>query len=157
MAKRMHKGDDDWVAETRATIEQHGWMIQGVFGDTHCWGYTVGLSEGFNHPELVMADACCPKCVGYVLNSLGELVRAGRQLDHGDLLADTSGRILRLSDVHRDNFETGVFAVWTGYHRSLGPPYPEERALEVVYPEGQPLLSVPVVSTDKGFRSVTDD
>lgn len=149
--------NDDWVAETRATIEHHGWMIQWVFGESHAWAYTVGLSEGFHHPELVLADVCCPRCAGSILNSIGELVRGGHRFDHGDLLADPSGRILRLCEVHRDNFETGVFAVWTGYHRSLGAPYPEERALEVVYPGRDPVLLVPVVSTDKGFRPVEDD
>jgi hypothetical protein len=155
MSERTH--NDDWVTETQATIERHGWMVQGVFGDAHFWAYTVGLSEGFNHPELVVADICCPRCAGAVLNSIGELVRGGHHFDQGDLLADPSGRILRLCEVDRDNFETGVFAVWTGHHRSLGPPYPEERALEVVFPGREPVLSVPVVPTETGLRPVTDD
>lgn len=155
MSERTQNGD--WVAETRATIEHHGWMIQGVFGDAHAWAYTVGLSKGFNHPELVLSDICCSRCACAVLNSIGELVRGGRHFDQGDLLADRSGQILRLCEVHRGNFDTGVFAVWTGYHRSLGPPYPEERALEVVFPGREPALSVPVVSTETGFRPVTDD
>jgi hypothetical protein len=155
MSERRHI--DNWFLETRALIERHGWFVQAVFDDAHVWAYTVGLSAGFNHPELIVANICCSSCACAILNSIGELVREGRHLDHGDLLADPAGEPVRLSNVDRGNFETGVFAAWSGYYRFFGPPYPEERALEIVLPGHKPALSVAVAATEEGFRPIADD
>ena len=75
-----------------AKVLRHGWALEAIGGEDRRadWVYTVGLSSGFAHPELVVVgglldDAAC------TLNELGELVRGGRRFEAGDLADGLAG------------------------------------------------------------------
>jgi hypothetical protein len=88
---------DEYDAWQRETIRRHGWALQAVLGDEKDppFVYTVGLS-GFGHPELILF-ATSQATAATVLDDLGELVRAGHTLAHGELLRLRSGDV-RLLD-----------------------------------------------------------
>lgn len=125
-------------------IDRYGWFIQYVEVDpiTRAWAYTIGLSAGFEHPELIITGVW-PETAGRVLNGIGEMIRDGRHFVPGDRLIDPAGRYIRLSKVHPRHFEQGVFAAWVDYYDCLGPPHPEPEALEVVLPGRKALLASP--------------
>jgi hypothetical protein len=84
-------------AYVSTTIRKHGWCIQYVGGDScsrpgcECGpddgppiAYTIGLF-GLGHPELLILGAP-PPTAGRVLNTLGNRIRAGTNLIHGQLV-----------------------------------------------------------------------
>lgn len=84
---------DQYEAWQRETIRRHGWALQAVLGeeDLPPFVYTVGLS-GFAHPELILF-ATSQATAATVLNDLGELVRAGRRLEAGEVVRVPSGEV----------------------------------------------------------------
>jgi Domain of unknown function (DUF4262) len=125
-------------------IDRYGWFIQYVEVDpiTRAWAYTIGLSAGFEHPELIIAGVR-PEGAARVLNGIGEMIRDGAYFAPGDPLLDHPGRCIRLSPVHPRHFERDVFAAWVDYYDCLGAPQPEHEALEVVLPGRKALLASP--------------
>ena len=59
-------------------VRRHGWAIQGVEAGPRSapWAYTIGLSEMFGHPELVIAGVE-GEVAAAGLNELAERVRSG--------------------------------------------------------------------------------
>jgi len=125
-------------------IARHGWFIQYVEASTvaRSWAYTVGLSAGFGHPELIVVGVTATKAAR-VLNRLGDMVRDGDKLGPGVGLVDTNRKHTHFSVVHPTHFQRGVFAAWTDYYGCLGPPYPAAAALEVVLPNRRPRFASP--------------
>ena len=66
-------------------IDERRWKLIGVgYGNPPSpvpWTYTIGLAEGFAHPELFTVGACCSTCSGSLLHAVGELVAAGGRFD----------------------------------------------------------------------------
>ena len=93
------------------------WAIQGVEGDAHqrSWAYTIGLTENFGHPELVIVDAELPDS-GHILNVIGDLIDAGDHLAAGDTFVDADGSIFELVAVHPSYLPHGLCAVWAAYY-----------------------------------------
>ena len=125
-------------------IDRYGWFIQYVEVNpvNKAWAYTIGLTAGFDHPELIVTGVDM-ETAGRTLNGIGEMIRAGERFTPDDCLVDPTGGHTHLSEVHPRHFERGVFAVWTDYYDCLGPPHPNAEALEVVLPGRKPLLASP--------------
>jgi hypothetical protein len=125
-------------------IDRYGWFIQGVKVEpvARSWAYTIGLSAGFDHPELVITGVTM-ETAGRILNEIGETIRAGAHFTHGQCFVDDQERhAARLSEVHPAHFDRGVFAVWQDYYECLGS-FPPARVLEVVLPGRKPMLARP--------------
>ena len=131
---------DEMRFKLHAGIERHGWSLQYVSDDrpSRSWCYTVGLSDRFKHPELVVVGLGAEEAGG-LLNAIGELVREGECLKPGELVFDDDGFHFHLSKVHPSHFARGVFAVWVDYYRALGRP-PVQSAIEVVPAGRRPRL-----------------
>jgi Domain of unknown function (DUF4262) len=126
---------DQYDAWRRDTIRRHGWALQAVLGDEDGppFVYTVGLT-GFGHPELILF-ATAQTTAGQLLNELGELVRAGRQLVAGQRVTTPSG------DVHLLTFpeaEHWLFAAEDLYRAPGAPPVPALLVVPVDELVGQP-------------------
>ncbi len=68
---------DAYLVQVMEVIQEHGWMVQGVFGTEDlptAFSYTAGLSES-NHPELFL-DTLNPRQATGILNAVAKLVRA---------------------------------------------------------------------------------
>lgn len=126
------------------SIETYGWAIQYVESDriARTWAYTVGLSAGFDHPELAIVGVSQEIAAG-TLNSLGELVRSGDRLEAGQALHDDRDEHWLVRAVHPAHFGRGVFAVWEDYYESLGGSMPRRVVLEIVPPGRRSRLESP--------------
>jgi uncharacterized protein DUF4262 len=84
---------DQEDARLADVIRTHGWAVQyvgeGEGTDEPAFGYTVGLF-GLGHPELVVVGLEHELACG-VLNTVGEMVRDGRNLVPGEFLTDGDG------------------------------------------------------------------
>ncbi|HUQ63998.1 MAG TPA: DUF4262 domain-containing protein [Acidimicrobiales bacterium] len=120
-------------------ITQYGWYIQAVEAgnDGTDWAYTVGLSAGFDHPELVVVGLDFLKG-GSLLNALAEEVGHGDMFVAGEQLR-VLGDVAEPVEVNSRQFEHGTFATWSDYYSCLGPPLPRAHALQVWLPEVDPL------------------
>lgn len=118
-------------------IAERGWGVVAVEGDGRRWGpwaYTVGLSDAFGHPELVVADVELSGAYR-VLDVFAQAVHdedewfiSGDVIDFG---ADDEATI-RVAAVHASHLRTELFSGWHAYYRDLGPPAPDLRALQLV-------------------------
>jgi hypothetical protein len=69
------------------TIEKHRWMVQMVAPtveqadnlDCSPFVYSIGLTESFGHPELIMIGIN-PQSGGRIINSAGDLIKDGERL-----------------------------------------------------------------------------
>src|SRR3546814_5333971 len=62
-------------------LQRFGWAVQGVEASTP-WTYTIGLTERFGHPELVLAGIDISLAMN-ILNALADRVAGGEQLRPG--------------------------------------------------------------------------
>ena len=110
---------DEFNERTMRGIEQYGWYITGVEdGPGLGWAYTIGLLEGFDHPELIVAGLGWPES-GHLLNQLGDRVAAGRLLYPG--LADETIEGIDFGVVAPDQWKAqSTFAGWLGYYEWRG-------------------------------------
>lgn len=77
---------DAYLATVAAQIDEHGWMLQGVFGDKaeDAFTYTVGLT-GRGLPELWLGTLS-PQQAGGVLNAAAQrLVDGDLRLEPGEV------------------------------------------------------------------------
>ena len=128
--ERFTHQTDQYEAWQRDTIRRHGWALQAVLGDEESppFVYTVGLA-GFRHAELILF-ATTQATAATVLNELGELVRAGRQLMPLERVELSCGTAHLLSFPESEHW---LFAANDLYRSPGGAPVP---ALLVV-PEGR--------------------
>jgi len=62
-------------------ILEHGYAIVSVVDEHPPYVYTVGLTEAFKHPELILAGHFEPAVVGSVVASAIAAIQAGQTLD----------------------------------------------------------------------------
>jgi Domain of unknown function (DUF4262) len=125
-------------------IERFGWTGMYVFGEpetrTPAWGYTIGLAERSQHPELVIVglDDCC---VADLFDVLATRVSTGERLD--DLPAGrviVEGHACRVVPVHSSHWSTDRFNMWLQYYGGLGAGTPPQEALQVLWPDAHDRL-----------------
>ena len=101
-------------------VASRSWAIQGVEAAAHQrpWAYTIGLTESFGHPELVITDGTWPTSVE-ILNMLGEWIRDGDEYDVGSVVDAGEFRI-ELGAVHASFLHHGLCASWSAYYEWAG-------------------------------------
>ncbi|MGH9187288.1 MAG: DUF4262 domain-containing protein [Acidimicrobiales bacterium] len=126
---------DEVLFHVHGVIEREGWAITPIDAgpDGASWAYTIGLSAGFGHPELVIVGLDLDEA-GILLQTLAERIRDGEQFGPESWGIDVRGLDVGFVAVHPEQFRHGLFNVWLNYYDGLGPPYPELSALQVVLP-----------------------
>jgi Domain of unknown function (DUF4262) len=115
-------------------IDEVGWFLYGVEAgrERGLWVHTIGLTERFAHPELIVTDGCCDDCAAGMLRQLATQVRDGRAFAVGDEVVSASGTgRARFGPVHPRQWQTDRFALWRQYY-STRPWAPEPIALQVI-------------------------
>lgn len=135
-------------------VIQRGWSVMSVEEDDTSigWAYTIGLAE-LHHPELVVVGND-PGFSRSLLDYLGEAVRESAAFAAGAqaVVADTFA--VSFVEVHEEQYEKELLAMWFDYYESLGTLPPVLEVLQVVVPERpycqernhrrhQPLLNTP--------------
>lgn len=72
-------GIEGTLARARQIIGTHGWTVINVM-DSPTFAYTVGLTETFNHPELIMFGLE-PQNMHHLLNNAAAIVRAKGRIE----------------------------------------------------------------------------
>lgn len=69
-----------YLKKSRDLIEEHGWLCQAVFSPNSplFYTYTVGISEKFDHPEVLVVGVGDQQMHMMLLNSIGNQIREGR-------------------------------------------------------------------------------
>ena len=71
--------EEEIHAQCDQLIAEYGWVVQQIGGggiDEPPWSYTMGLSHGFDHPELVVVGLPPQRAI-VLLNDLGRRVGNG--------------------------------------------------------------------------------
>jgi hypothetical protein len=124
-------------------IDRFGWALQGVTGPRP-WVYTIGLTERFGHPELIMAGVDI-SCASFALNVLGAGIGDGETFTPGLEGVDVDDVPLDFGQVHPVHVASGLVAMWEDHYTHLpGAPPPLEVVQVIPQPSrGQPLLDRP--------------
>jgi len=114
-------------------IERFGWTGMYVLpeGSSPGWGYTIGLSERFDHPELVIAGLDDGSVAAIFADLATRVANHERIDDLPDARLELDGRPYRLVPVHPSHWKTDRFNMWVQYYGCLGEPYPPAVALQV--------------------------
>lgn len=66
--------------DRQAAIDKFKFAVQNVLGDasTPSFSYTIGLTESFNHPELILIGLH-PQVAHSILNRAGTMIREGNR------------------------------------------------------------------------------
>ena len=122
---------EEVAAEQRHHVMTIGWAVElveprpGRVG----WSYTIGLSESYRHPELLVVgrDVWAD---GRLLNQLGAAVRDGTIIRPGPVVVN--GISLEVLEVHPVHLLGELVAAWRGLYGPRTPEHrPELRVLQV--------------------------
>ncbi len=125
-------------------IDDRRWQLIGVgYGDPPSpvpWTYTIGLAEGFQHPELFTVGAWCSPCSGSLLNALGDRVAVGERFDgpsHEPIVVHDGGEELEVHvrPVEGPALVGNWFAMWHRYYWSKPYESPPLSVMQVVLPD----------------------
>ena len=97
------------------------------------WTYTIGLLDGFGHPELIVVGLACESACA-LLNALADRVAAGCRFAAGEWFVG-GDYTLGFRPVHDTRWESGLFAKWHHYYECVGYPDEDPVALQVVWPD----------------------
>jgi len=92
--------------------------------------YTVGLTERFDHPELVMAGVPIP-VAGHGLNAVGARIAAGERFSAGQQGIAVAEAHVGLVAVHPVHLAAGLVGVWEDHYNRV-PPRPPLEVLQVI-------------------------
>ncbi|HEY3670042.1 MAG TPA: DUF4262 domain-containing protein [Acidimicrobiia bacterium] len=130
------------LADDAAIIERHGYLVTGVgSGKPPHWGYTVGLLERFDHPELIVAGPHF-EIAGAIINQIGRRIRDGARFEVGDTEVSPAGELfdcdttLRFGAVHPIQHRLDTFNVWFALADRGAVRDEELRALQLILPTG---------------------
>ncbi|MEA3056070.1 MAG: hypothetical protein QOD30_1502 [Actinomycetota bacterium] len=136
--------DDELFRSIDHRIDARRWQLLGIgYGDASTpipWTYSIGLAEGFDHPELFVVGSFCYECSGHLLNSIGELVANGARFDRPTsnelVLVDRGADVpVHLRPVEGRPLVTNWFAAWHAYYRSKPYEPPPLSVVQVVLPD----------------------
>jgi hypothetical protein len=114
-------------------IAVHGWAISGV-EDEHLtpWAYTIGLVEGFDHPELIVVGMSW-KGANRALNELGAQILGGSRFDERSV-AEVGDHLFPFGPVDPEQFEHEGFNGWTDFYERWKREFVPRVALQVFPP-----------------------
>lgn len=125
---------DDLLFALHGHVLRRGWALQAVMGpspERPGFVYSIGLTAGFDHPELVVVGFDTG-LGGSVINEVGEMIRSGRRFAVGEV-AQLTGGTVTFGAVHPVHLERGLVASWVRYYGSLGQ-IPPLDVLQVILP-----------------------
>ena len=96
-------------------MQVHGWAVVGVDDETLTgWAYTLGLVEGYDHPELIEVGMSW-KGAQRALNELGAQIQAGARFTT-DSVAEMGDHLWTFGPVAEEQFDHETFNAWTGFY-----------------------------------------
>jgi len=135
MCERCHDPED--AALNRwfdTTIERYGWAITGVEADdeTVPWLYTMGLADGFDHPELIVVGMRY-EAAKRLLNELGDRIRNGLRITTSSV-PEVGDHLFTVGPVDPEQFDLETFAIWWDYYERHRRTFVPRAALQLFPP-----------------------
>lgn len=133
MSRSIDEATDDVDRKVISDVRDYGWHVVIIPDDEEGPGFafTIGLASTFEHPEVAIVGL--PAATMHtMLNTIAELVRAGKRFTRGDRSAEVlEGYDVAFIAVDRAHYDEWLgYAVW--FHRGEG-----FAALQVVWPNRQ--------------------
>ena len=97
------------------SIRVHGWHMTAVEAPMP-WCYTIGLTETFDHPELVVVDMNIAAEERLIRWAVGMIEQNGRLDD-----AELSPRGVKVVPVHERHLEGEWFGTWANHYGEMPP------------------------------------
>lgn len=97
------------------TIRTHGWALSQIT-DANPWSYTIGLTESYDHPELMITGLTLERQNSVIRHIVGPIETTGR-IDEADLAA--AG--VTLVEVHANHLRGDWFATWSNRYGHVPP------------------------------------
>ena len=126
---------EEVVANIDRRIGDGYWSLIAVEGTASQppWVYTVGLTERFDHPELIVT-ASCSSCGGALLNELAARIKAGERLPVPTVEPIfVRGEPVHVRPVHRLQWHHGWFNMWLNYYAEKPWDPPRREAVQIVF------------------------
>jgi hypothetical protein len=125
---------DEMRTQIDDAIESRHCYVMSVAGDDRpSWSYTIGLTELFGHPELVVVGGC-DDCATRMLRALEARVSAGERLAAGDGPIDLGlASPVRVGSVDPAHWRTDRFAMWCWYYGEQPWESPPASALQALF------------------------
>ena len=108
------------------TIRTYGWQLTQIT-DANPWSYTIGLTESYGHPELMIAGLTLGRQSTVIRRIVDPIERTGR-IDAAEL-ADVG---ITLVEVHPHHLRGDWFGTWSNRY---GNAPPDGTFLQIVPPE----------------------
>jgi hypothetical protein len=125
-----------------ARIDRSGWTGMYVLPDRRVpgWGYTIGLSEHADHPELVVVGLD-DRSAEELFEPLTARVHDGERFDAlPEGRFEIRGHPFRAVAVHPDHWWTDRFNMWLHYYGARGDVAPKMHALQILWPDANDRL-----------------
>jgi hypothetical protein len=125
--------DEEIVRWQQETIQRCGHVVIGVEA-TPPWAYTIGLSAGLGHPELLICGREFRDAMR-ILNGVGAWIRQGHTVHPGQVHVLPPGRFKAVA-VPQDRWDDGeTFGSWWNHYDAVGG-QPAAEAIELVALDG---------------------
>ena len=124
---------EEALADLHDTKKRFGWAIEYVEPSPAGagWGYTIGLIERLDHPELVVVGLG-PHDTAVLLHEFVSRIKDGERFGGQSLAQLPDGSVVRFVPVHPAQFADGLMAVWNNLYDTYGPSDLEQRALQIL-------------------------
>jgi hypothetical protein len=97
------------------TIRTYGWQLTQVT-DANPWSYTIGLTESYDHPELMVAGLKLDT-QSMVIRKIVDSIASTGSVDHAFLQSEG----VRLVEVHPNHLAGDWFASWSNHYDRVPP------------------------------------
>ena len=98
------------------TIRTYGWQLNQIT-DTNPWSYTIGLTESYGHPELMVCGLELDVQNTVIRKIVDPIVETG-SVDHAFL--ESEG--VTLVEVHPNHLAGDWFGTWSNFYERTPPP-----------------------------------
>jgi hypothetical protein len=110
--------------------ERFGWALQAVEA-RRPWVYTIGLTERFGHPELVMAGVPIPVAF-HALNAVGARIAVGERLVVGQPDMSVAETQVEVGAVHPVHLANGLVGRWKDHYDRMPGAAPPLEVLQLI-------------------------
>lgn len=128
------KTESEVLLDLGQIIRRNGYVLQGIEGghDGPSWVYTIGLVDLLDHPELIVVGPEAERAAAIITEAVA-LVEDGFPIGGGGVIR-IGGVSFPAVDVHPQQFQTSVFAMWHTYYEAAGSAPDQPRAIQLLCP-----------------------
>ena len=125
--------EEDLLRDEFMRIALDGFTVVLVESESP-WAYTIGLTQSFDHPELVVTGGSEDSTLHVLGHLIGRIKDGARFEVDSPPFSPCDCLPYRFGPVHPAQWEQGRFDQWLRYYTWAGGELPPQRALQVLVP-----------------------